>query len=158
MPTQNPRITITLTPALHAQLRRLSELTGNSQSALVAELLEGSTPVFDRLITVLTAAQEAKDSLRQRFASDLDAGQAKLEKQLGLALDTFDTATKGLLEQAEAVKRRSRKGAAGDGGAPRRGAVPAPAARASEGGPTPMSNRGVRLTAKKAKNPSGRRG
>ena len=56
MATKNPRLTITLQPSLAAQLRRLSELTGNSQSSLIAELLEGSGPVFDRMIKVMEAA------------------------------------------------------------------------------------------------------
>ena len=61
MATKNPRLTITLTPSLAAQLRRLSELTGNSQSSLIAELLDGSGPVFDKMIQVLEAAAIAKD-------------------------------------------------------------------------------------------------
>ena len=59
MPAKNPRLTITLQPVLAAQLRRLSELTGNSQSALIAELLEGSEPIFTRMIQVLEAAEQA---------------------------------------------------------------------------------------------------
>ena len=59
MPTPNPRLTITLEPSTAAQLRRMSELTGNSQSSMISELLSQSAPVFDRLITVLEAAEVA---------------------------------------------------------------------------------------------------
>ena len=57
---QKTRLTITLQPTLAAQLRKLSQLTGNSQSALIGELLEGSGPVFDRMIQVMEAAKTAK--------------------------------------------------------------------------------------------------
>ena len=56
MTTKNPRLTITLEPALAAQIKRMSELTGNSQSAIISELLDGSAPVFERVIKVLEAA------------------------------------------------------------------------------------------------------
>ena len=137
MPAKNPRLTITLQPTLAAQLRRLSELTGNSQSALIAELLEGSTPVFDRMIAVLEAAHSAKDAMRGKVAADLEKGQAALEKQLGLALDTFDTHAAPLLEHFEDIKRRA---------APGVGMRSTP--HLVQAGPkarkTPPSNRGVR--------------
>lgn len=134
MATKNPRLTITLTPSLAAQIRRLSELTGNSQSSLIAELLDGSGPVFDKMIQVLEAAAIAKDSIRGRIAGELDEAQKKLEGAFSMAQEGFDLFTKPLLDEAEAVGRRARQGQAkaGRGG---RGGTP----------PTPISNRGVRL-------------
>jgi hypothetical protein len=137
MPAKNPRLTITLSPTLHAQLRKLSELTGNSQSALIAELLEGSEPTFARLIAVLTAAEVAKGALRGSITADIAEAQAQMEGQLGLMLETFDGAAQPLLDEAERIKRRSR----GAGGARRASGAPA-------GAPTPMSNRGVWTTDK----------
>src|SRR5450830_1319531 len=108
MPAKNPRLTITLQPVIAAQLRRLSELTGNSQSALIAELLDGTSPVFDRVIRVLEAAQQAQNSIKGSLAHSLDDAQTKVEQQLGLVLDLFDDATLPLLADLETVKRRSR--------------------------------------------------
>lgn len=147
MPAKNPRLTITLAPSLAAQLRRLSHLTGNSQSALISELLEGSTPVFDRLIAVLEAANDVKASFKGSLASDLAAAQTKMESQLGLSLETMDSVTKPLLDQAEAIRRRTRKAAL---------ACDVRASAADEVS-TPMSNRGVRSTGKKS-NPPVKRG
>ena len=135
MSTKNPRLTITLTASLAAQLRTLSDLTGNSQSSLIAELLEGSEPIFDRMIDVLLAARGAKEAMRGKVAQDLDNAQNKLEKQFGIAMDTFDTFTGSLLEESEAITRRARKQSA----AAPRSVV------------TPPSNRGVRSTKTKAK-------
>lgn len=140
MTTKNPRLTITLQPTLAAQLRRLSELTGDSQSAIIAELLEGSAPVFDRLIVVLTAAQDAKESMKGRLAADMEQAQGKVEAQLGLALEHFDAFTKPLLDEAEAVKRRARRRPR----ATRQGVTGRAPGAAPGVVPTPLSNRGVR--------------
>jgi len=138
MATKNPRLTITLQPSLAAQLRRLSELTGNSQSSLIAELLEGSGPVFDRMIKVMEAAKTAKEAMRGKIAGDIEAAQSKIEGALGVALEGFDSFTGSLLDEAEAVTRRARrKGAAG--------VARAPAGGLGAAAPTPISNRGVRL-------------
>ena len=139
MPAKNPRLTITLQPSLAAQLRKLSELTGNSQSGLIGELLEGSGPVFDRMIQVLEAAETAKEAMRGRIAGDMEQAQTRLEKGLGMALEGFDQWTGSLLDEAEAVTRRGRASAAPH----------APAATA----PTPLSNRGVRSDPKPSKTP-----
>lgn len=140
MPAKNPRLTITLQPSLAAQLRKLSELTGNSQSALIGELLEGSGPVFDRMIQVLEAAKAAKESMRGKLADDMERAQSKMEGALGMVLEGFDEFTGSLLDEAEAVTRRARRGPAVRG-------VSGPGAAA----PTPISNRGVRYDPKATK-------
>jgi hypothetical protein len=146
MPATNPRLTITLKPTTSAQLRRLSELTGNSQSALIAELLEGSEQVFDRLITLLQAATDAKASLTDQMVAELEQTQTKLEGQMGLALNAWDAGAKPILDAAESIQRRGRR--RGRGGDAQR-----PAAVAAQV-PTPPSNRGVRSGPKQAKKPT----
>lgn len=148
MPTKNPRLSITLEPSLAAQLRRLSELTGNSQSALISELLDGSASVFDRMIQVLEAANDVKASIKGNISGDLHVAQERMERQLGLSLDTFDAATKPLLEEAEKVRRRARRAVLA------RDVRPAAVSASS----TPMSNRGVRSSQKKSDSPVKRRG
>lgn len=136
MTTKNPRLTITLQPKLAAQLRRMSELTGNSQSYLISDLLDGSTQVFDRVIKVLEAAEGAKQSIKGKVSADLEAAQGRIESQFQLVMAEFDDATLPLLDEVEAVKRRARRGARRD--------ADAPARRTTSAQPTPLSNRGVR--------------
>lgn len=124
MPAVNPRITITLTPEVHAVLRRLSALGGESQSAIVGGLLEQSLPVFQRMAQVLDAAKSAKEAMSSEMASGLEAAQAQVERQLGIAFEALDSGFRPILEAAERVERR---------------------------GSTPMSNRGVRSTPKAQK-------
>jgi len=143
MTTKNPRLTITLTPTLSAQLREISRLTGNSQSSLIAELLEGSQPVFDRVIKVLTAAEGAKQALKGSIADDMDKAQTRMEAQLGLALEEFDSSTQPFLDQMEEVKRRATRGRSGD--------ALAHTGDAQRAASTPLSNRGVRSTQPRTK-------
>jgi hypothetical protein len=145
MPAKNPRITITLEPAFHATLQRLSSLTGDSQSKLVTGMLEGSQETLQRLIKVLEAADLAKGSIKGNVAQEIKQTQSRMELQLGLMLDDFDQSTQPLLVEVEAIKRRARK--------PKRvlardGRV---SASAAVEGSTPISNRGVRSTLKPGK-------
>lgn len=148
MATTNPRITITLTPELHAVLRRLSSLTSNSQSAIVAELLTSSLPVFGRMCSVLEAASKLKEqglNAPQAVRDSLERAQEKLEQQLNLALETMEEGGRPLLEQAEKVGRRS----GGAGGARSAGGAAAPNRRPStpvpvtRGSGTPKSRVGI---------------
>ena len=147
MPAKNPRLTITLDPVISAHLRRLSELSGNSQSQLISELLEDSESVFARVIQVLEAARAARQQIKGSITLDIQKAQQRIENQLGLSIeDSPDVHTLPLLCDVEKVSRRRRKHSAVHnlpstegaqvGYAP---AVPAPARTR-----TPLSNRGVR--------------
>ena len=125
MATKNPRLTITLKPELSAHFRRLSELTGQSQSSIISELLAGSESVLERMVRVLEAAEAAKGAIRGRVARGLDDAQQQLEGVLGIACGGFDSVLKDL----EAV---AKTGGAG-------------------GASTPLSNRGVRNSSRPSK-------
>jgi predicted DNA-binding protein len=134
MPTVNPRLSVTLTPELAAVMDRMSALTGNSKSSLVAELLESSLPVFERMMVVLEAANQLQDQAKEAqhdVVRSLLVGQERMEEQMGLLLGQLDDATLPIVKAAEKVTRRKAR----DGRT---------AARAPGGAPTPMSNRGVR--------------
>ena len=150
MPAVNPRITITIKPEVAAILRRLSELTGNSQSAMVGELLGESLPLFERMVEVLEASQKLRAQAMaapSELTESLERAQARLEAQLGLALEEMDEATRPLLDAAERVPRRGARRA------------PKPAPRAPRrGAKTPPSNRGVRSDLRQTKQPLSRKG
>lgn len=142
MTTANPRITVTLTPAVAAVMKAMSAATGNSQSSIVAELLEGSLPVFERMVRVLQAAKDVRGRVNQDIVAGMETIQAKLEKQLGLGLELMDEHAAPLLDKAEQIKRR--------------GAGEARAARTAATGRavgTPISNRGVTPHPTKGKKP-----
>jgi hypothetical protein len=154
MPAKYPRLTITMRPGLHAMLRRLSELTGQSQSALIFELLDGAEPVLARVIRLLEAATVAKDELRGKLSQEMHSAQERIEHQLAISLDAVGEHDVGeLLADAEGPRRRRRKGS----GAARSSDAAGHADR-PQADPTPMSNRGVRSLTYPTKVVSLRRG
>ncbi|MDE2344140.1 MAG: ribbon-helix-helix protein, CopG family [Betaproteobacteria bacterium] len=150
MPTPNPRISITLQPSLAAVLRELSALSGNSQSSIVAELLETSQPVFEKMVLVMRAAATVREASKQDLVAGLERAQGRLEQQLGLISDEFDAVARPVLDAAERIDRR-----AGRGGAERSEAGARPARAGSK---TPLSNRGVRYPGNRQKTRTESRG
>ena len=150
MTTQNPRVSITLKPSNYAQLKELSRLTGNSQSALIAEIIEQSEPVFARIISVLSAAQTAKQEALDQVIGDMERAQARIEQAVGLSLADFEETGAAVTSALQEVKRRGRRDVAGD--------APAAPITARRPRPTPISNRGVRYdqTTEKIKAKGGR--
>lgn len=155
MATTNPRITVTLAPEVHAVLRRLARLAGNSQSAIVGDLLLSSLPVFDRMVKALEAAELLKQEgmkAPQAITDSLGRAQARLEKQLDLALGDMDEGIRPMLQAAEKVSRRAAGGRGRGGtrsaGEPRpRTAAGVPAAPTpvpvTRGSGTPKSRSGI---------------
>jgi hypothetical protein len=134
MPTTKPRLSVTLEPADAAILERLSALSGNSQSAIVGELLASSREVFERMVQLLEAAARLRaqgERVPQQVSERLGVAQGQIEAHLGLVLATLDEGTRPLLAEAERVRRRAGRTAARSAGAD--------PARLS----TPISNRGV---------------
>ena len=144
MTTQNPRVSITLKPSNHAQLKELSRLTGNSQSALIAEIIEQSEPVFARIISVLSAAHTAKQEALDQVIGDMERAQARIEQAVGLSLADFEETGASVISALHEVKRRGRRDVSGD--------APAAPGAARRPRPTPISNRGVRYDQTTEKN------
>lgn len=135
MPATNPRLTITMQPSLAAVLKRLSTLTGNSQSSLIGEFMGQAMPALERMATILDAAvklAEQGKAVPQEIGESLKLAQTRMEAQLELVLGDMETGVRPLLEHAEKVHRRGARDAGGPGaGAPGRGTR------------APISNRGV---------------
>lgn len=146
MPAKHPRLTITMQPTLHAIFRRLSELTGQSQSQLVFELLDGVQDPLIKVIRLLETAGEAKQQLHGTLAFNLNDAQDRVERQLGLVLEDLgepEYIRDSAYQERTPLRPRSR---------------PRPllsAAAAAEGGigpkRPPSSNRGVRSLTNTAK-------
>lgn len=129
-PMKNPRITITLKPEVHAIIKELSRLNDESQSAIIGSMLEHVSPVLTRMVSIMQAAEQAKDAVRGRLVGDMEAAQAKVEKSLGIVMAEFEAMEQPFLDLFDDVKRRAPKAAA-----------------------TPPSNRGVRSHPKKGSKP-----
>lgn len=106
MATTNPRVSVTVTPAVSSVLREMALLTGNSQSALIGDLLQESLPIFTRMVEVLRAAKDAQAGAKERFRGGLEDAQGLLERQLGLMLGDVSGHTKNLSLELERLARR----------------------------------------------------
>lgn len=62
MPSQKPRLNLTLSEELNATITRLSELTGRPKSTLVVEMLEQYAPVLDKVVLALEQIQSDKEN------------------------------------------------------------------------------------------------
>ena len=107
MPAKNPRITITLKPSTHAVLQQMSELTRNSQSSIVGELLSQAEPIFERMVRVMQLARDAQGQSKDRFLSSLESVQGVLERQLGLMEGEIESRSMDMLDELEQVHRRN---------------------------------------------------
>jgi hypothetical protein len=148
MATDRPRITVTITPATHAVLRRMSALTKNSQSAIVGDLLEQAGPVLDRMVRVLELAATVQRDGAKEVLDGLKGAMDVMDKQLGLLHTDVDVRVTDMVDHMEKVARKRGRGWRSQGAAP----VPLP----------PSSNRGGAIPRKKTKTSSrrvgGRRG
>lgn len=126
MPTQKPRITITLTSRQHDVLRSLSSSSGQSMSSLLCEVLDTAFPVFERMAVTFQHLKQARDAEKAKIAKTLDQAQEAFEPIAAAAVSQFDL-----------FMARVDRAAGAAGSAPSRAG--APAARPK----TPGTNRGV---------------
>nr|WP_238727780.1 ribbon-helix-helix domain-containing protein [Micrococcus luteus] len=133
MPAANPRVSVTLTPSMDAILKRLSDVSGQSKSSIIAEILEQSHPVFERMAAILETAKTATQEAKERMASNLEDAHAKLLEQAGIVGDLFEEQTADLVGELEQIGRRKGKVAAG-GARGTDGAAATPASRIVRGG------------------------
>lgn len=60
---KNPQLTATVSEAQYALLRRLSELSGQSVSSIVAELLGAATPALQAVIEAMDTAKTKREDV-----------------------------------------------------------------------------------------------
>lgn len=63
MPTQKPRIALTVPYELNEILERMSDLTNQPKSKIVVDLLMDILPVIDEMCSSLQHAKDMKDTL-----------------------------------------------------------------------------------------------
>lgn len=74
MPSQKPRIALTVPEEINATLERLSVLTGVPKSKLIIEMLSEYVPILERTIEALQQIQDDKanaSTIAKQFANDL---------------------------------------------------------------------------------------
>ena len=140
----NPRLSVVLSPSLAATLAALSEATGDSASSLVRGLLEQAEPALQRMYQLVIAARAARGQIgagvsesMRRVVEDLEHAVAQADHRTGLAV-------RDLVESAEAVKGRRRRGPARQGRAPAAADVPTPVPVTRGSGSTKTVRKGAK--------------
>lgn len=144
MPTDNPRVNVTLSPSLDSLVGRLASLQRMSKSSVLRELLEAAAPALSRSVALMEAAARSKPAVLRGLAVSLSQEQARIEGHLEGTLSALE-GQGDLVEQAEAVRgkrpaRRRRQTAVQAGGGIAPAVAPAPN--------PPASNRGVKSPTK----------
>ena len=139
MPTENPRVNVTLSVSLDQLVTRLATHTRVSKSQVLRELLEAAEPGLHRAVALMDAASVASKEVRSRLAGRIERGLEMAEDTTAALLSRLDRTTADLVSQAEAV-RGKRPARVADAAA----AAPARAAGASARKNPPASNRGVK--------------
>lgn len=131
MPTQNPRVNVTLSPSLDSLVSRMAKMERVSKSQVLRELLQAAEPALQRAVALMEAASSARVEARRDLAEGLAKSQRVLEETLEENLALLAAHGGDLVSDAEAVKGRR----------PARKAERAPAASPKD---PPTSNRGVK--------------
>lgn len=74
MPSQKPRIALTVSDDLNGLLDRLSDLTGTPKSKLIVEMLDQYAPVLKQVLEALEEIKSNKENapaIAKKFAHDM---------------------------------------------------------------------------------------
>lgn len=134
MPTSNPRINVTLSPALDALVGQLAKHERISKAMVLRELLEAAEPSLKHAVALMEAAQGATAAARKRVVEGMDEAIAKAEIVSAEMLGFLSEKTNDLFEVEETIKGRR----------PAASASVARVAAVSPASRPPISNRGVK--------------
>ncbi len=143
MPTTNPRVNVTLSPATHRTVESMARLQRVSKSTVLRELLEASEPVLAQAVAMMEAANEMSDQARKKFARELDGTIKSVEAKGRKAMQLAAGITEDLVSQAEAIRGR-RPARSGSAARPGRSVAKVPRSATRKRKDPPASNRGVK--------------
>lgn len=94
MATGKPRVTVTLDPDVHAILRELSDLNGESMSRIIGDLVGAVVPTLQQLIEAGRAFRDLEQSVQDRIREKFEDAENRLlpevEAMGGELLGLFD--------------------------------------------------------------------
>lgn len=90
MPTNKPRVQVTLEPSTHEVIERLAELQGRTRGSVIAELLDAVAPSLSRTVALIEAAKEAPESVRKGLIQVVQGAHDDLLEVVGDAHKQVD--------------------------------------------------------------------
>lgn len=107
MPTNKPRLSITLEPSQYGVLQRLAKLQDRPTSAVLTEFVSAAFPTLERLADALEVAQRASADIRVNLASNLEKAENELQPVIKAVLNQLSLFTEGVTGEASAGGSRA---------------------------------------------------
>lgn len=95
MPTQRPRITVTLTDEQNALLARVSKLNGVSKSHLLADLFDTVSPALSRVADAVESAQIVQRAIKPELLKSFDDAQSQVSDVVSMLNELLDDLESG---------------------------------------------------------------
>lgn len=80
MAAKNPRVQVSLTPATYVLVKRLSDVTGESMSSIIAGVVEPSAASLARLCAFMERAKTAPEEYRTGVVEGFEKAYQRMEK------------------------------------------------------------------------------
>lgn len=90
MPTNKPRVQVTLEPLTHAVIERLAALQGRTRGAVIADMLDAVSPALTRTVALLEAAQDAPAQVREGMRRAVEGAHLEIANLAGDASKQLD--------------------------------------------------------------------
>lgn len=87
---KNPQLTATVSVSQYATLKRFSEVSGQSISSIVAELLAAATPALEAVVDALDVAQTKREEVPYLLQNLLNQAGATLGAAQGEMSEVWD--------------------------------------------------------------------
>ena len=142
MPTENPRVNVTLSPSLDSLVTSLAGYQRVSKSMVLRELLEASEPALRSVVALMEAAKGASAKARTDLASDLEKSIKAAHSVADLALSVAANHTRDMVSEAESI--RGRRPARGMRSVSGQDVAPGTVRQSKQPKRPPLSNRGVK--------------
>lgn len=107
MPTENPRVNVTLTSPQYVLLTRLGRMQKCSRSSVLVDLLETVRPVLERVVVALEGAQEVQQEARDGLRGSIERAEVAIVPHLEAALGQLDMLTADFARASPGVPSRT---------------------------------------------------
>lgn len=104
MPTDKPRVQVTLEPETHAVIERLAKLQGRTRGSVIAEFLDSIAPSLTRTVALMEAAMEAPNDVKRGLKAMVEGVHQELVEVSGDASAQLDMLLDQLTHSPDSVE------------------------------------------------------
>jgi hypothetical protein len=90
MPTQKPRLTITLSTPTYKAIEGVAKERGVSKTKVIAETMDAVAPVLERIATMLQAAKSATGDTLHMLRASAEESESEMTRLMAEGIDQLD--------------------------------------------------------------------